>query len=149
MHQSQSQIINLAWTGMIHASSVLENTISLTGSSGIGIALHEVLGQLTTVNDNTINIGPGLVGISRINCRYDAIAYNSIFSNQATSLENIGIKLEGGSDSWVLCNQLISAQQCANKGISVYQTPNNMTAGNFANGWFFDLHYVGPSTGTF
>lgn len=140
--------INLSWSGVIAPSDVSENEITLLNTNSIGIDLNEVHGLLTTVHDNTILIGQGIVGINAMSSNNNAIAYNIVSSTSTSTQYNLGIKLEGGTDNWIVCNLLNSVPGCTNTGLSLVQSPNNVTVGNDAYGWNFDMQYVGTCAGS-
>ncbi|MBK9108630.1 MAG: hypothetical protein IPM92_09770 [Saprospiraceae bacterium] len=66
-------------------------------------------------------LGRGWLELVGSNCRYDAVHTIPYFQNQAASLENTGHQI-GGSDSWVLYNQLILLNN-AHKGIPFIKHP--------------------------
>lgn len=141
--------INFCWTGEINTGSVSENNITLIGSNAIGIEINHTNGtNLKLVKDNNIYLGPGKIGIEHLASKGTSIAYNSVFSNSTNAIENVGIGVFGGLDAYVLCNYLSSSMVCANKGLLVSQSANNLCLGNAADDWYYDYQYVGTNSGT-
>jgi len=141
--------INFCWTGEVNTVSVTENDITLLGSNAIGLEINHTNGtSLKLITDNDIYLGPGRIGIEHLASKGTTIAYNSVFSNSTNAIENVGIGVFGGSDAYLLCNYLSSSMVCANKGLLVAQSANNLCLGNAADDWFYDYQYVGPNSGT-
>ncbi|MGB5024135.1 MAG: T9SS type A sorting domain-containing protein, partial [Saprospiraceae bacterium] len=141
--------INFCWTGEVNTVSVTENDISLLGSNAIGIEINHTNGtSLKIITDNDIYLGPGKIGIEHLASKGTTIAYNSVFSNSTNAIENVGIGIFGGSDAYALCNYLSSSIVCANKGLLVSQSANNLCLGNAADDWYYDYQYIGTNSGT-
>ncbi|MBK8297174.1 MAG: T9SS type A sorting domain-containing protein [Saprospiraceae bacterium] len=141
--------INFCWTGEVNTVSVTENDITLLGSNAIGIEINHTNGtSLKLITDNDIYLGPGKIGIEHLASKGTTIAYNSVFSNSTNAIENVGIGIYGGSDAYALCNYLSSSMVCANKGLLVSQSANNLCLGNAADDWFYNYQYVGTNSGT-
>lgn len=141
--------INFCWTGDVNTVDILENDITLLGSNAIGLEINHTNGRnLKLVKDNDIYLGPGKIGIEHLASKGTAIAYNSVFSNSTNAIENVGIGVFGGLDAYVLCNYLSSSMVCANKGLLVSQSANNLCLGNAADDWYYDYQYVGTNSGT-
>lgn len=147
--ESENLGINFCWTGEVNTADILENDITLLGSNAIGLEINHTNGRnLKLVKDNDIYLGPGKIGIEHLASKGTAIAYNSVFSNSTNAIENVGIGVFGGLDAYVLCNYLSSSMVCANKGLLVSQSANNLCLGNAADDWYYDYQYVGTNSGT-
>jgi hypothetical protein len=140
--------INFCWTGAVNSTYVTENEVTLTGANSIGIELNQMQSYNNVVTNNEVYIGPGFIGIDHNSSVGGRIDHNSVFSNSTSAVENVGIAVQGGSDVVETCNWLSSSMVCANKGILVSQSANNLCAGNEAEDWHYDYHYVGTNSGT-
>ncbi|MBK7232333.1 MAG: hypothetical protein IPH93_08720 [Saprospiraceae bacterium] len=147
---AEARGINFSWTGEVLSTAINEeNDITLTGANSIGIDLTETRGQLKLIDHNDVSVGEGQTGINLFNSQNFWTFNNTVLSNGSLARPNFGIGIFGGRNNITLCNLLNSSNSgSANSGLFVSESPNGGHAGNLAEGWHFDFHFVSDALGT-